>query len=116
MRDVAGMLRSFHYVAYAGLFHHGTPDKPTDRHIVAALEPWARWWWQGVSTVFLHSYLTTAAQAAFLPRSGEERQALLEVYLLEKAFYELGYELNYRPEWVGIPLQGIRHVVGAGRE
>jgi len=47
MKDVAGMLRSFHYAAYAGLFNQITQDKPTDRHSVAALEPWVRSWWQG---------------------------------------------------------------------
>jgi predicted trehalose synthase len=39
----------------------------------------------------------------------------LDVYLLEKAFYELSYELHNRPDWVRIPLQGIRQLVGAGR-
>ena len=77
---------------------------------------WARWWWQGASIVFLKSYLTTAGQAAFLPRTRDDRQVLLDIYLLEKAFYELGYELHNRPEWVRIPLHGSRQLVGAGRE
>jgi maltose alpha-D-glucosyltransferase/alpha-amylase len=110
------MLRSFHYAAYTGLFHQIPQDKPTDRQRLAALEPWARWWWQGVAIVFLNSYLTTAGQAAFLPRTRDDRQVLLDAYLLEKAFYELGYELHNRPDWVRIPLQGIRQLVGAGRE
>jgi maltose alpha-D-glucosyltransferase/alpha-amylase len=116
MKDVAGMLRSFHYAAYAGLFNQIPPDKPTERHSIAALEPWAHWWWQGASTVFLTSYLTTANQASVLSLTRNECQVLLEVYLLEKAFYELSYELHNRPDWVGIPLQGIRQLVGAGRE
>jgi maltose alpha-D-glucosyltransferase/alpha-amylase len=116
MKDVAGMLRSFHYAAYAGLFTQIPQDKPTDRQRMATLEPWARWWWQGVAIVFLNSYLTTAGQAAFLPRTRDDRQVLLDAYLLEKAFYELGYELHNRPDWVRIPLQGIRQLVGAGRE
>ena len=45
-----------------------------------------------------------------LPPTRDERQALLDVYLLEKAVYELRYELNNRPDWVRIPLQGIRHL------
>jgi maltose alpha-D-glucosyltransferase / alpha-amylase len=76
----------------------------------------ARWWWQGVSTVFLTSYLMTVGQAAALSLTRNECQVLLEVYLLEKAFYELSYELHHRPEWVRIPLQGIRQLVEAGRE
>jgi len=57
MKDVAGMLRSFHYAAYAGLFTQIPQDKSADQQRLAALEPWARWWWQGVATVFLTSYL-----------------------------------------------------------
>lgn len=94
----------------------GAQDKHRDHHSVVALEPWARWWWQRVSSVFLHSYLATAAQAAFLPLIRDERQALLDAYLLEKVFHELGYELNHRPDWVRIPLQGIRHLLGGGRK
>jgi len=115
MKDVAGMLRSFHYAAYAGLFTQIPQDKPTDQQRLAALEPWARWWWQGVATVFLTSYLTTASQAAPLALTRPECQVLLEVYLLEKVLYELSYELHSRPEWVRIPLHGIRQLVGGGR-
>jgi maltose alpha-D-glucosyltransferase/alpha-amylase len=116
MKDVASMLRSFHYAVYTGLFNQITQGKLTDRQSIAALGPWAHWWWQGVSTVFLDSYLTTVGKAAFLSLTRDERQVLLDVYLLEKAFYELGYELHNRPDWVRIPLQGIRQLVGAGRE
>ena len=72
------MLRSFHYAAYAGLFTQIPQGKPTDHQRIAALEPWARWWWQGVSTVFLTSYLTTASQAAPLALTRTECQVLLE--------------------------------------
>jgi maltose alpha-D-glucosyltransferase / alpha-amylase len=113
---VAGMLRSFHYAAYTGLFTQVVQGgKRADRHAFAALEPWACWWWQEVSTVFLDTYLATVGQAAILPATWEERQVLLNVFLLEKAFYELVYELNNRPDWVKIPLQGIRQLVGATR-
>jgi maltose alpha-D-glucosyltransferase/alpha-amylase len=56
--------------------------------------------------VFLKAYLDVAVKGGFLPASGKELQLLLDVYLLEKAVYELGYELNNRPAWVKIPLRG----------
>ena len=102
LRDVAGMLRSFHYAAYAAL---------RVRRDRARLEPWARCWTQWVSAGFVKAYLTTAGQASFVPRSRDELQVLLDAYLLEKAIYELGYELNNRPDWVPIPLQGILQLI-----
>mgnify|MGYP000550192775 CR=1 FL=1 len=76
-----------------------------------ALEPWAEHWYLWVSAAFLRGYLEAAAGAAFLPTEGDEVESLLTVYLLGKAIYELGYELNNRPEWVRIPLEGILHLI-----
>ena len=69
-------------------------------------------WYRWVSAVFLKEYLNSAAPGGFLPQTRAEFQVLLETYLLEKSVYELGYELNNRPDWVKIPLQGIRQLVG----
>ena len=106
LRDVAGMLRSFHYAANAPLIGKtgGSVFRPED---VLRLEPWARCWHLWVSAAFLKAYLGSAAQASFLPRSREELSSLLSGYLLEKSIYELGYELNNRPDWVKLPLRGI---------
>jgi maltose alpha-D-glucosyltransferase/alpha-amylase len=115
LRDVAGMLRSFHYAAYATLFNHrvSVPVRPED---IAALEPWARFWYRWVSAAFLKAYLAEASQVPFLPQERDELQVLLDAHLLEKAIYELGYELNNRPDWIGIPLQGILDLVGGQAE
>jgi maltose alpha-D-glucosyltransferase/alpha-amylase len=106
VRDVSGMLRSFHYAAYTSLFGHlgSAVVRPED---LAALEPWARLWNMWVSSTFLESYIEHATPGGFLPTDREELNILLNVYLLEKALYELGYELNNRPDWVRIPLIGI---------
>jgi len=113
LRDVAGMLRSFHYVTYAALPAHETYGMAsTQSDIRTSLEPWARLWHLWVSTVFLKSYREVASRAPFLPRSSEELQVLLDAYILEKAVYELSYELNSRPDWVHIPLHGIVHILG----
>ena len=106
VRDVAGMLRSFHYAAYTTLFGHlgSAMVRPED---LAAMEPWARLWNIWVSSVYLKSYVDHAAPGGFLPADREELNILLNTYLFEKALYELGYELNNRPDWVRIPVIGI---------
>jgi maltose alpha-D-glucosyltransferase/alpha-amylase len=106
IRDVAGMLRSFHYAAYTSLFGHlgSAMVRPED---LATLEPWARGWNVWICSTYLNSYLEHAQRGGFLPTNREELNILLNVYLLEKALYELGYELNNRPDWVRIPLTGI---------
>jgi maltose alpha-D-glucosyltransferase/alpha-amylase len=63
----------------------------------------------------LKAYLAAAKEAPFVPTDAMELQILLNVYLLEKAIYELGYELNHRPDWVKVPLHGILQLVDTGR-
>jgi maltose alpha-D-glucosyltransferase/alpha-amylase len=100
------MLRSFHYAAYTSLFGHlgSSVVRPED---LAGLEPWARLWNVWVSESFLNAYLEHAAPGGFIPKAREELNILLNIYLLEKALYELGYELNNRPDLVRIPLIGV---------
>ena len=59
----------------------------------------------------MKSYLETAGEADFIPRDREDLLLMLNAFLMEKAVYELGYELNNRPEWVGIPLMGIKDIL-----
>ncbi len=103
LKDVAGMLRSYHYAAYAGLFAF-TQNRRDD---FGRLVPWAELWFQGVSAAFLHAYRSAAGSAAFLPAETASLMALLDSFMLDKAYYELNYELNNRPDWVRIPLCGI---------
>ena len=109
LRDVAGMLRSFHYAAYAALLGQSARVRPED---FPALEPWARFWYVWVSRAFLRQYLDITAPASLLPKTPDQLRILLDVYLLEKAIYELSYELNSRPDWVRVPLQGIVQLIG----
>ena len=103
LKDVAGMLRSFSYAAYAALMNY-TARRPED---FDRLEPWAKLWERSASVEFLRAYRETARDAAFIPQDREDFRNLLDAYTLEKALYELLYELNSRPAWVGIPLRGI---------
>jgi len=106
LRDVAGMLRSFHYAPYAVAFGTapGSYVRPEDQ---TRLDTGARYWHQWVSAAFLRAYLTESAKGKHLPAKLEDVETLLNAYLIEKALYEIIYELNNRPEWVKIPLKGL---------
>jgi maltose alpha-D-glucosyltransferase / alpha-amylase len=103
IKDVAGMLRSFHYAAFSGLAKH-TARRPEDYQ---QMEPWAKLWVTAVSGVFLQAYRETAGESPIVPATADDFRVVLDVYVLDKALYELGYELNNRPDWVRIPLSGI---------
>jgi maltose alpha-D-glucosyltransferase / alpha-amylase len=111
LRDVAGMLRSFHYAPYAVVFGQaqGTVMRPED---APALEAGARFWYRTVSASFLRAYVTESAVGSHLPKTQQEIETLLDAHLLEKALYEITYELNNRPEWVRIPLRGVLDLLG----
>jgi maltose alpha-D-glucosyltransferase/alpha-amylase len=110
LRDVAGMLRSFHYAAYVALLRLEQGGLIRSEEL-AWFETWARFWHLWVSAFFLHAYLDVALEGGFLPKTRQELKVLLDIYLLEKAIYEVGYELNNRPQWVRVPLQGIMQVL-----
>ncbi len=97
------MLRSFDYALHAGLFAY-TENRPDD---FTRLAFWTDVWQTLVSINFLWMYKQVARQSAFLPDNEKEFSALLDAFVLNKALYELVYELNNRPDWVRIPLQGI---------
>ncbi|HXG40402.1 MAG TPA: hypothetical protein VNJ28_05620, partial [Candidatus Limnocylindrales bacterium] len=103
--DVAGMLRSFHYAAFGGLLRSLGESPPPERW--AALAPATRAWYAGVAAAYLRGYLRAAEGAPFLPASREDLVRLLDAFLVEKATYELAYELNNRPAWLPIPLEGL---------
>jgi maltose alpha-D-glucosyltransferase/alpha-amylase len=106
LRDIAGMIRSFDYATYAALFQYIERGN-LQLEQLRLVEPWTRLWYRWVSAVFLKQYLAVMANSELLPKSRPELGVLLDAYLLEKAIYEIGYELNNRPDWIKIPLQGV---------
>ncbi|MGH9433703.1 MAG: maltose alpha-D-glucosyltransferase, partial [Terriglobia bacterium] len=110
LKDVAGMLRSFHYAAEAALLAHATNGAAQPK-TQPALKSWAHYWRVYVAAAFLSEYLSFADKASLSPRSRGDLQILLQTYQLEKTTYELEYELNNRPDWVRIPLQGILQIM-----
>ncbi|OQW98864.1 MAG: alpha-amylase, partial [Elusimicrobia bacterium A5] len=108
LRDIAGMLRSFHYAAYTSLNKNITVKAEN----ISEIEQWAVLWYNYVAGAFLKAYLDTVKDIPFIPQDKEELKIMLDAFILEKAVYELGYELNNRPAWIFIPLNGIKQILG----
>jgi maltose alpha-D-glucosyltransferase/alpha-amylase len=103
LKDVASMLRSFSYAAYASLFlftHNRQEDY--DR-----LLPWAKVCEKWVSVSFLNGYLTAVQGQKFAPQDRTDFFRMLLPFVVDKAFYEIGYELNNRPDWIKIPVNSL---------
>jgi maltose alpha-D-glucosyltransferase/alpha-amylase len=116
-RDVAGMLRSFDYAARTGIADmvaRGTvrSEERAEELLSGRASQWVAW----VSAAFLRGYFHALDDTALLPRDPSARRIQLDAHVLEKACYELQYELDHRPEWVGIPLRGIAAQFGAPLE
>lgn len=106
-RDVAGMVRSFHYAAYGSVYLNQAYSENDKRK----LSQWIEFWYTYTAGIFLEAYLKHIESVSVLPKNNSDRESLLNVYLLEKAMYELGYEVDNRPGWAGIPINGITSVI-----
>jgi maltose alpha-D-glucosyltransferase/alpha-amylase len=106
LADVASMIRSFHYAARGVLAMPlpGAQIRPEDRE---QLEPWANTFFQTTANSFLNAYLSVTSGGAILTRDQHQVGSLLAIQLVEKALYELLYELNNRPDWAELPLRGL---------
>lgn len=107
LKDVAGMIRSYHYAVSAKLFNSVETDGLTSEHLQRVSD---RWFYL-IRDTFMNAYLDVFGTPHPMFKNNYEVNFLLLVYLLEKAVYELGYEISYRPSWVKIPLRGIFDVI-----
>ncbi|GGB87250.1 maltose alpha-D-glucosyltransferase [Dyadobacter sediminis] len=107
LRDVAGMLRSFHYAAYGSLYL----DNQVRTEDIEKLIPYVEQWYHYMSGIFMKSYLETVKDSPIIPQKKEDLAILLQTFLLQKAIYELNYEVNNRPTWVMVPLRGIKSIM-----
>jgi maltose alpha-D-glucosyltransferase/alpha-amylase len=103
LKDVAGMLRSFGYAAHVALMNH-VARRPGD---LERLIPWAQLWERSVCGVFLRAYFAAASGSQLLPDDRGTLETILDALLIDKLLYELRYELDNRPAWVGVPLAGL---------
>ena len=108
LRDVAGMLRSLSYVA-AVAANHATLGRPADRRSLGALG--CRWERQA-SQAFLQAYREAIAECPAWPAAPGAADRLIQFFVVEKALYELRYEMNNRPEWLSIPLHSLLRQLG----
>lgn len=108
-KDVAGMMRSFHYAAYGKILLNDDFKSYDPLILERAAEQWQHY----VSRFFLGSYMEFSGLGTNLSK---ENRILMRTFLLEKAIYELGYELNARPDWVNVPLRGIQYLVNRYRQ
>ena len=108
LKDVAGMLRSFSYAVYMSLINYAAAHPES----MARLEPWARFWEHTVSAEFLRAYRKTTREKGLLHVDEADFRRPLDVFLIEKALYEVMYELNARLAWVRIPLMGLLSLTG----
>jgi maltose alpha-D-glucosyltransferase/alpha-amylase len=112
LRDAASLVRSLYYVAYEGFI--APPNRPAED--LAGYMSFPGLWASSLSGIFLKSYFNTIGDSPLIPRSEEEIRTLLQVYLLEKAFYSLVYEINHRPLFAAIPVKIISSLLGDGRQ
>lgn len=108
LRDVAGMLRSFSYAARSALRERPAAEQP-------ALAPWLDAWERLVGDAFRRGYLAGVGEGPtrLVPPADQQVRAVSAVFELEKALYELRYELGHRPEWVEIPLAGLSRMMAS---
>jgi maltose alpha-D-glucosyltransferase/alpha-amylase len=106
LKDVASMVQSFHYAGFAALLDHAE-RRTLSNDQLQSMASWARFWSRWAGAIFYRAYLKAAAQAPFLPSAEADLQMMTDVFLLRNAIYDLGYELNHRPDWVKIALQEI---------
>jgi len=107
LKDIAGLFRSFHYAIYATIFNNSEAYKQDQEHLFEAGEIL----YQYLKSVFLGTYIVKIQEANLNIGYNQERIFLLKYAMLEKAVYELGYELNSRPKWAVIPLKGISNII-----
>jgi maltose alpha-D-glucosyltransferase/alpha-amylase len=106
-RDIASMVRSFHYATEAALRSGRVRDED-----VPSVRAHARVWERTIAGAFLSAYLEAAGQASFVPDSRDELGVLLDYFVLDKLLYEIGWTLDHRPDWLAIPLHGVLVAIG----
>jgi maltose alpha-D-glucosyltransferase/alpha-amylase len=103
LKDVAGMLRSFDYAA-AAIVDRLEQRDPTK---LEAIRPLAQAWRVAAMRRFIQSYRAQVEGCPVLPENAAEFDRLLELFLIEKALYEIAYEAANRPSWIAIPIRGV---------
>lgn len=107
LRDVAGMLRSFHYAAFGSLFL----DNQIRKEDIDKLLPYVEQWYHYMSGFFMKAYLETVKDNPIIPQKKEDLKILIRTFILQKAIYELSNVVSNRPTWMTVPLRGIKAIM-----
>jgi maltose alpha-D-glucosyltransferase/alpha-amylase len=108
LQDVAGMLRSIDYASFVAAFQIAESPTPIS---MENMEPWRTFWYRWAVLSFLKGYFLECGDSSFMPATFEEVDMLLTAYLLERMLYEIRFEMNHRPDFLEIPLQGILNIL-----
>jgi maltose alpha-D-glucosyltransferase/alpha-amylase len=111
MKDVAGMVRSFNYAAWGTLLTYTNDKEVRDR-----LLPWVEDWERKSVNAFLRGYKHAIKGCKAFPKDDKVAENLLDFFVLEKSLYEVVYEVANRPDWLPIPIMGVRRIIGLDRE
>jgi maltose alpha-D-glucosyltransferase/alpha-amylase len=112
LKDVAGMLRSLDYAAWASVLRFAESDAGAIDHLLAPALAWR----DLASSAFLDEYRATIGDCPSWPGEAGAADALLRLFVIQKLFYEVGYEAANRPGWLRIPLRGINDLFGPAKE
>ncbi|GAA4457642.1 maltose alpha-D-glucosyltransferase [Rurimicrobium arvi] len=107
LRDVAGMIRSFNYAAYNSILLENNQEE-AEPELLHQMQQWQQY----MSEVFLDAYIETVQGTPLVPEDRNDLMQLLQIFILEKAVYELAYELNNRPDWALVPIKAIHAIIG----
>ncbi|MDB5230385.1 MAG: alpha-amylase [Chitinophagaceae bacterium] len=107
LKDVASMVSSFHYAAYDCFLKNNHAPKDDLQNLL----PFAGMWAHYVSMFFVKSYLETIKESAFVPADKKDLEIMLQTFLLEKALYDLNYEMYHRPDWIIVPVHLLKAIL-----
>ncbi|MFN3821380.1 MAG: maltose alpha-D-glucosyltransferase, partial [bacterium] len=113
LKDVAGMIRSFHYVWEIALERFASRQQPLKSEEMSYFTTWAKSWELWATVSFLTQYRKHSQNLPIFPKDETAAEAFLEALLIERALYEIQYELHNRPQWLGVPLRGLLSLLRA---
>jgi maltose alpha-D-glucosyltransferase/alpha-amylase len=116
LRDAASMLISFGYATQVSIRSTFERDGMEDKAAVTRLRRWARFWYFNVCAAYLRGYWNMAKDAPYMPATREHQQILLESYLLERSLLDIRADIEDKPEFSGMPLRLILHLLGKDSE
>ena len=112
LKDVAGMIRSFNYATFGVIFN----DKLNKKYSIEKMMPWVKDWEQNTVKAFLKGYTDEIKGCPSYPANDDAAKKMLDLFVMEKALYEVVYEVANRPDWLPVPIMGLYRLMGLDEE